>query len=69
MNRQVTWTPRPEDSLLSLVKDLNANQGVTIIIVTHDAEIARQTRRIIRIVDGMIVPEGRPEPGLLEAEN
>lgn len=57
------------DSLLSLVKDLNANQGVTIIFVTHDAEIARQTRRIIRIVDGIIVPDGRPEPDLLEAEN
>ena len=47
------------NSLLALIKDLNASQGITIIIVTHNAEIARQTRRIIRIVDGTVQSEGR----------
>ncbi len=50
------------DSLLALIKELNATQGMTIIIVTHDIEIAKQTRRIIHLVDGLIVPDGFPTP-------
>ncbi|OLS14544.1 MAG: phosphonate-transporting ATPase [Promethearchaeota archaeon CR_4] len=50
------------DSLLTLIKDVNVSQSITIIIVTHDLEIARQTRRIIHLVDGLIVPDGHPTP-------
>jgi putative ABC transport system ATP-binding protein len=50
------------DSLLALLGDLNAQHGITMIIVTHDAEIARHTRRTILLVDGLVVSEGRPEP-------
>ncbi len=48
------------DSLLALIKELNATRGITIIIVTHDIEIAKQTRRIIYLIDGVIVPDGHP---------
>jgi len=50
------------DSLFDLLKRLNATHGMTMIVVTHDAEIAAQARRIIRLVDGLIVSEGRPAP-------
>jgi len=33
---------------------LNAEEGITIILVTHDAEVARHASRIIRIKDGII---------------
>jgi len=49
------------DSLLTLLKELNASQGITIIVVTHDPEIARQTRRTIRLVDGLVVSKESPE--------
>ncbi|WP_418792530.1 ABC transporter ATP-binding protein [Phosphitispora sp. TUW77] len=42
--------------VMEIIKDLN-NKGKTIILITHDMEIARQARRIIRIQDGRIVSD------------
>ncbi len=43
--------------VLSLLKDIN-KRGTTVIIVTHDMNIATQTDRIIEICDGKIVNNG-----------
>ena len=40
--------------IMSLFKELN-REGITIIIVTHDTEVARSTGRILHILDGVIV--------------
>ena len=40
--------------IINLLKDLN-NTGVTMIIVTHDMEIASYCNRIINIEDGVVV--------------
>jgi macrolide transport system ATP-binding/permease protein len=42
-----------QHEILALLKDLNA-QGITVILVTHEEEIAHAARRIIRIRDGVI---------------
>lgn len=41
-------------SILELLRKLNQDEGVTVIIVTHDEYIARSTDRIIQIFDGKI---------------
>ena len=39
---------------MEILKDLN-DEGKTIIVVTHEEEIAEYARRIIRLKDGRIV--------------
>jgi putative ABC transport system ATP-binding protein len=42
------------DEIMDIFKKLN-NQGHTIIMITHEADIARKAKRIIKIRDGKIV--------------
>jgi ABC-type methionine transport system ATPase subunit len=45
--------------LMSLLKELNKSQGTTFLVVTHDLNVARQTRRVLVMADGKIVREDR----------
>ncbi len=40
--------------VMETLKVLNENQGITIVLVTHDSGIARYGKRIVRVLDGMI---------------
>ena len=42
------------EDIINLLLGLNKTQGVTLIIVTHDQDIAAQTNRIVTIRDGQI---------------
>jgi putative ABC transport system ATP-binding protein len=45
------------EELIGLVKQLNEKDGVTIIIITHDENLAKQAKRIVRMLDGLVVEE------------
>ncbi|MDO9531106.1 MAG: ABC transporter permease [Deltaproteobacteria bacterium] len=55
---------KTSEEVLDLFRKLNEEEGVTIILVTHDANVARCAKRIIRITDGMVEAE---EPQALAA--
>lgn len=42
------------DEIMELLMKLNQEKGTTLIIVTHDPEIAEQTQRVIHIRDGVV---------------
>jgi putative ABC transport system ATP-binding protein len=43
--------------ILGLIKKLNEENGVTIIMVTHDQHLAREAKRIVQIFDGVITSD------------
>ncbi|HVU15493.1 MAG TPA: ABC transporter permease [Candidatus Didemnitutus sp.] len=49
---------RTTEDVLQMLQQLNAESGITIILVTHDDHVAQHARRIIRIKDGVIIEEG-----------
>ena len=60
------------EEIMTLLKDLNREQGLTLMIVTHEFDIAAETNRIISMLDGRIVgdshrdtwsPGAEPWPG------
>jgi len=40
------------EEIMSILHDLNQNDGTTIVMVTHDERFARRTDRIVRLFDG-----------------
>lgn len=41
--------------LMDLLRELNASQGTTFLVVTHDPAVARKTNRVLVMEDGRIV--------------
>jgi putative ABC transport system ATP-binding protein len=44
------------DSVMGLLKDINKD-GMTVFVITHEEEIAEQTKRIVRLKDGVIISD------------
>jgi len=41
--------------ILQILRTLNRERGLSIVMVTHDAAIAAQADRIVRLVNGRVV--------------
>ena len=48
---------RSGEEIISILTSLHAEQGITLLVVTHDANIARHCQRIIHLKDGQVVAE------------
>jgi len=46
--------------VIELLERMNHDDGLTLLVVTHDPEIGGRARRVVRLVDGRIVSDGAP---------
>ncbi|WP_298993223.1 ABC transporter ATP-binding protein [Polaribacter marinivivus] len=44
------------DSVMDLLKAIN-DEGMTVFVITHEEEVAEQTKRIVRLKDGVIISD------------
>lgn len=47
------------EKIIKLLFDLNKDAGTTLVIVTHDSELAARTNRIVKIKGGSIIADER----------
>jgi putative ABC transport system ATP-binding protein len=65
----IVWADEPTGDLdsemaqeiVELMRRLNRERGLTFVIVTHDIAVGRRADRIVRMLDGTVVDEERPE--------
>jgi putative ABC transport system ATP-binding protein len=65
----IVWADEPTGDLdsemaqeiVDLMRRLNEERGLTLVVVTHDIAVGRRADRIVRMLDGRVVGEERPE--------
>jgi len=51
------------EKVVKLIFDLNKEAGTTLVLVTHDLELAAKTQRILRIKGGKLIADDRTDNG------
>ena len=55
--------------LLALFQKLNREAGITIVLVTHEPDIASYAARVVTFRDGRIISDVRQTPAVAPEEN
>jgi putative ABC transport system ATP-binding protein len=45
--------------IIDLISRLNQDRGITVVMVTHEAEMAARAKRLVRFVDGLVASDRR----------
>ncbi len=52
---------RSSEELMAIFQKLNREQGITVVFVTHESDIANHTQRVIRMRDGKLLSDEKVE--------
>ena len=52
------------DDIMNSFGQLNRERGITIVLVTHEADVAAYSRRLVRLKDGLVLYDGPAQEGL-----
>ena len=52
---------RTSMEIMELISGLNRDRGITVLMVTHEPDIAAYARRVVRFVDGRVDSDARSE--------
>ncbi len=47
--------------IMEFIRGLNRDRGITVLMVTHEPEMAAYAKRVVRFVDGRIDSDRRSE--------
>ena len=50
---------RAGSDVIQLLEELNQEQGITLVVVTHDPDLSERAGRQIRMLDGRIQQDSR----------
>jgi len=59
---------RTSAQIIELFQNLNREQAITILLVTHDAQVASHAQRVIRMKDGLVVDDEHSGAGTATAQ-
>ncbi|MGL4575658.1 MAG: ABC transporter ATP-binding protein, partial [Burkholderiaceae bacterium] len=51
------------EEVLQVFDELNRERKLTIIVVTHEPDVAQHAKRLVRLKDGLVVFDGAPAEG------
>lgn len=52
---------RTSDEVMQLFANLNNDEHITVLLVTHEPDVALKTNRVVLVKDGELIGDGRPE--------
>ncbi len=59
---------RTSNEIMDILTSLNRQQGLTVVLVTHEPDIAAYANRVLTLRDGALVGDGRKPTGLRASE-
>jgi ABC-type lipoprotein export system ATPase subunit len=51
---------KTSEEIMRILQRLNTEQGLTVILVTHELDIAAYAQRVLTMRDGLLVSDGPP---------